>query len=430
MAVIAGVGAGSASAQAAQPWGPANPFYAASPLPYQAPPFDKIHDADFAPAIEAGMAEQRREIEAIANDPAPPTFENTFVAMERSGRLFSRVMAVFNGVTGANINPTLQAVQDATAPKLAALQDAIYLNAKLFARVSAIYEKRASLRLDPESQRLVEVVYRQFVHAGANLSDADKTQLKKLNEEESTLQNAFITKLLAATKAGAFATKDQAALQGLSLAQIGAAAEAAKARKVEGYVLPLQNTTQQPDLKSLSDRATRAALFEHSWLRAERGGDNDTRSTVARLAQLRAEKARLLGKPNYAAWALEDQMAKTPEAALRFMDALVPAATAKAQHEAGDIQAVIDAQKGGFTMEPYDWNFYAEQVRKAKFDLDEASIKPYFELNNVLQNGVFYAAHQMYGITFKERHDLPVYQPDVRVFEVSNPDGKTLALFY
>jgi peptidyl-dipeptidase Dcp len=423
----------SGQTQPTQPpaaFGPINPFYAASTLPFQAPPFDRIKDADYQPAIDAGMAEQRREMEVIANNPAPPTFENTLIAMEKSGRLFNRVLPVFNGVTGANINPVLQAVQDAEAPRLAAHQDAIFLNPKLFARVSAIYAQRDPLHLDPESLRLLEVTYRQFIHAGANLSDADKVQLKKLNEEESTLQNTFITKLLAATKEGAFQTLSKTALAGLTPEQIASASEAAKARKVDGYLLPLQNTTQQPDLTTLTDRTTRQALFEHSWNRAERGGPNDTRSTVSRLAQLRAEKAKLLGFPNYAAWTLQDQMAKTPAAALKFMDALVPSATAKARHEAADIQKVIDAQHGSFQLEPADWNFYAEQVRKAKFDLDESQVKPYFELDNVLENGVFYAATQLYGITFKPRHDLPVYHPDVRVFEVLDADGKTLALFF
>jgi peptidyl-dipeptidase Dcp len=405
-------------------FGPANPFYAASPLAYQAPPFDRIKDTDYQPAIEAGMAEQRREMDAIANNPAAPTFENTIVAMEKTGLLFSRAMGVFNGVSGANTNPTLQAVQDAIAPKLAAHQDAIYLNAKLFQRVKAVYDEREKLALDPESKRLVEVDYREFVHAGANLSDADKDKLKKLNEEESTLENDFLTKLLAATKEGAFETKDKAKLAGMTEEQIAGAEAAAKGRKVDGYVIPLQNTTQQPVLSSLTDRGVRQAIFENSWNRAEKGGTNDTRGTI------RAEKAKLLGKPNFASWALEDQMAKTPEAALKFMDALVPASTAKARVEGKDIQDLIDAQKGGFELEPWDWEFYSEQVRKAKYNLDEAEVKPYFELNNVLENGVFYAAHELYGITFKERKDLPVYQPDVRVFEVFDGSGKTLALFY
>jgi peptidyl-dipeptidase Dcp len=419
---------GTGNAQAA--FGPSNPFYAPSTLPFHAPPFDKIKDSDYQPAIEAGITQNLEEIRAIADNPAEPTFENTIVAMEKSGQLVTRVTQIFNGVTGANINPVLQKAQDETAPKLVALQDGIYLNAKLFKRVSDIYEKRHSLNLDPESLRLVEYDYQQFVLAGARLSDADKAELKKLNEEEANLTTAFISKLLAATKDAAYVTKDKTALAGLTDAELAAASDAAKGRKVEGWALPLQNTTQQPDLQSLTNRDTRHALFESSWNRAERGGANDTRATIARLAQLRAQKAKLLGFPNYAAWKLSDQMAKTPEAALKFMDALVPASTAKAEGEGKDIQALIDAQHGGFKLEPGDWNFYAEQVRKAKYDLDESQTKPYFELNNVLHNGVFYAAEKLYGITFKQRMDIPVYNPDVQVYEVFDTDGKPLALWY
>jgi peptidyl-dipeptidase Dcp len=411
-------------------FGPGNPFYASSTLPFQAPPFDKIKDSDYQPAVDAGMAQQISEVEAIANNPAEPTFENTIVAFERSGELLTRAYSAFNCVTGANIDDELQKVQEYEAPRLSAHQDAIYLNPKLFARVKAIYEKRASQPLDPESLRLVEYDYQEFVKAGANLSDGDKAKLKKLNEEDSTLENAFMTKLLAATKAGAYSTTDKSTLAGLSDAQLAAAADAASARKQQGWTIPLQNTTQQPDSADLKVRATRQAIYQNSWNRTERGDANDTRSTIARIAQLRAQKGALLGYPNYAAWNLTDQMAKTPEAAIHFIDALVPAATARANREAADIQALIDAQHGGFTLAPYDWDFYAEQVRKAKYDLDESQIKPYFELDNVLQNGVFYAAHQLYGISFKERHDIPVYQQDVRVFEVSDADGKPLALWY
>jgi peptidyl-dipeptidase Dcp len=417
-------------APASPAFGPANPFYAASTLPFHAPPFDRIHDADYQPAIEAGMAAQLVEMDAIANNPAPATFDNTFAAMEKTGILLARVMHVFSGVSGANTNPTLQTVQREEAPKLAAHQDAIHLDARLFARVKAVYDERATLHLEGEQLRLVEITYQRFVHAGALLSAEDQAKLKQLNEEESTLSNAFGRKLLAATKAGAYTTTDVAALDGLSGAQLASAKEAAAARKADGYVLPLQNTTQQPELTMLKSRESREALFQDSWMRAERGGENDTRGTIARLAQVRAQKAQLLGFPTYAAWKLEDQMAKTPEAAIHFMNALVPAATAKALGEAADIQSLIDTQNGGFKLQPWDWNFYAEQVRKAKFDLDEDAIKPYFELNNVLQNGVFYAAHQLYGISFKERKDIPVYQPDVRVFEVFDSNDKPLALFY
>jgi peptidyl-dipeptidase Dcp len=422
----------SALAQAAQApaFGPSNPFYAASTLPFEAPPFDKIKDADYQPAIEAGMEQQLEEIRAIANNPAPPTFDNTLVAMEKTGQLLQRASAAFDAVTGANTNPALQKAEEALAPKLAAHYDAIYLDPKLFARVKTVQDQRESFHLDPESARLLDIVYKKFIHAGANLSDADKAKLKKLNEEESTLSNAFKNKLLAATRDAAFVTTDKATLAGLSDAEISAAAQAARSRSKQGYVIPLQNTTQQPSLTSLTDRATRQSLFEDSWTRAERGGDNDTRATIARLAQLRTEKAKLLGFPNYAAWKLENQMARTPEAALKFMDDLVPPATANAESEAKEIQSVINSQRAGFQLQPWDWNFYAEQVRKAKYDLNESQVRPYFELNNVLQNGVFYAANQLYGLTFKERHDIPVYQPDVRVFEVSDADGKPLALFY
>ncbi len=411
-------------------FGSSNPFFAASTLPFHAPPFDKIKDEDYQPAIEAGMAQQQAEVQAIADNPGAPTFENTLVALEKSGQLLDRAMAAFSGVTGANTNDTLQKVRSIEAPKLAAHRDFIFLNSKLFARVDAIYNQRASLKLDKESLRLVERYHDEFVHAGANLSEADKTELRKLNEEISSLSNAFAEKLLAANKAGAFVTTDKAALAGFSDARVAAAAEAAKNRKVDGFVIPLQNTTQQPDFVHLSDRATRQAIFEHSWNRAEHGDANDTRDTLAHIAQLRAQKAKLLGYPSFAAWKLEDQMAKNPETALKFMDAIVPAATGKAAREAKDIQDVIDADKGGFQLQPWDWEFYAEKVRKARYDLDDEQVKPYFELNNVLQNGVFYAANQLYGLTFKERHDIPVYQPDVRVFEVFDANGQHLALFY
>jgi peptidyl-dipeptidase Dcp len=413
-----------------------NPFFSASTLPFQAPPFDKIKDADYQPAIDEGMKQQLAEIEKIANNPEAPTFENTYVAMEKSGVMLNRVMSVFSAITGANTNDALQKVQETEAPKLAAHHDAIYLDSKLFQRVETIYNQRDTLKLDPESARLVEVIYKNFVHAGAKLSAADKARLKDLNKEESTLDTAFTNKLLAATKDAAPVFDDKAKLAGLSDAGLAAAAQAAKDRKLDGkYVLSLQNTTQQPELRDLSDRDTRQALFEASWNRAEKGDANDTRKTIERLAQIRAEQAKLIGFPNYAAWKLDDQMAKTPETVMSFRDKLAPAAVARAKREAADIQAQIDKDQAalkqpGFTLAPWDWNRYAEEVRKAKYDLDENQIKPYFELDNVLQNGVFYAANQLYGLTFKERHDIPVYQPDVRVFEVFDKDGTSMALFY
>jgi peptidyl-dipeptidase Dcp len=415
---------------AAAEFGPANPFYAPSTLPFHAPPFDKIKDEDYQPAIEAGMAQSLAEIGRIAENSAPPTFDNTFVAMEKSGQLLDRASYAFNGVSESNTNPTLQNAKTALAPQRAAYEDAVHLNKKLFERIAAVYERRDTLKLDPESRRLVEITYDQFVHSGAKLSDPDKESLKKLNEKLSMLSNDFSRKVLDATTAGAYSTTDAAMLAGLGEAQLAAAAMAAKDRKIEGFVIALQNTTQQPVLASLSARATREAVFNDSWNRTERGDANDTRSIVSELAHLRAERAKLLGYPNHAAWKLEDQMAKTPQAALDFMNALAPIATAKATREAADIQSKIDAQKGGFTLQPWDWDFYSEQVRKATYDLNDADVKPYFELNSVLENGLFYAATQLYGIRFKERKDIPVYHPDVRVFEVTDVDGRPLALFY
>jgi peptidyl-dipeptidase Dcp len=411
-------------------FGPSNPFYAESSLPFHAPPFDKIKDADYRPAIEAGMAQQLAEVHAIAANRAAPTFENTFVPLEKSGRLIERALQAFAGVTGANTNPYLQNVKTALAPKLAAHRDAIFLNAQLFARISAIHARLDTGGFDAEQKRLIEVTYDEFVHAGAGLSSSEKERLKKMNAEESTLSDTFSKKLLAANTAGAYSTAAAAALAGLSEAQLAAAAEAARARHVQGYLVPLQNTTQQPLLVSLTSRATRNTIFDNSWNRTEHGDANDTRSIVSRLAHLRAERASLLGFANHAAWQLKDQMAKTPQNALDFLNTLVPLATARAAREGNDIQAVIDAQHGGFTLEAWDWDFYADQVRKAKYDLDDAEVKPYFEINNVLENGVFYAANQLYGITFKERKDIPVYQSDVRVFDVIDADGRPLALFY
>ena len=408
-----------------------NPFFTQSTLPFQAPPFDKIRDDDFKPALEEGIKLQRLEVEKIADNPAPATFENTLVALERSGQLLTRVNLVFNGLSSANTDPTLQKLQEEMAPKLAALQDAIFLNAKLFKRVEAIYE--SAPRSSSTRSRCVSssIYHQQFVHAGAKLSDADKATLKQLNERDAALSAKFVNQLLAGTKAGALVAGDKAELAGFGPGELDAAAQAAKARGLEGkWLIPLQNTTQQPALSSLTDRATRERLFRASWLRTERGDANDTRATISELAMLRAEKAKLLGFPSYAAWRLEDQMAKTPAAVEEFLGKLVPPATANARGEAARIQELIDQQHGGFTLEPWDWEFYADQVRKAKYDLDEAQLKPYFELNRVLTDGVFYAAHELYGLTFKERHDIPVYNPDVRVFEVFNKDGSPLALFY
>jgi peptidyl-dipeptidase Dcp len=419
-------------AQAGQPADAStNPFMAVSPLPFQAPAFDTITDADYLPAFEEGMRQQLAEIAQITANPQPATFDNTLLPMEKSGAMLSRVSRVFFSVVQADTNPERQKIQEAVVPKLAAHRDAIYLDAKLFERVKAVYEARASAGLDAEQLRVVEETYKGFVKAGAQLGDTDKETLKQYNAEEATLANDFHNKLVAATAAGAVVVDDKARLAGLSDGDVASAEEDAKGRKLEGkWLLDLQNTTQQPVLASLQDRVVRAKVLDASETRTERGDGNDTRAIIQRLAQLRAAKAKLLGFPNYAAYNLTDQMAQTPANALKLLTDTVPAATAKARGELAEIQQVIDTQKGDFKATAADWDFYAEQVRKARYDLDEAQIKPYFELDNVLRNGVFFAATQLYGITFKERSDLPVYHPDVRVFEVTDADGQPLALFY
>ncbi len=408
-----------------------NPFAAQSALPFQAPPFDRIKDSDYQPAIEAGMKEQIGEIEAIANQTTPATFDNTIVPMERSGGLLTRVSKAFNAVTGANTDSTLQRIQEQEAPKLAAHSDAIFLNGKLFQRVKGIYDNRATAGFNPEQNFLVDLYYKNFIRAGAQLSEADKTRLRSLNQEEAKLSTDFQNKLLAATKAGALVVDNVADLDGMSPGEIAATADAAKSRGLTGkWVIPLQNTTQHPAQTSLKNRAVRQRLFIASTTRTEHGDSSDTRATITRLAQLRADKAKLLGFSTYSDYALDNQMSKTPSQALKLLTDMVPAATDKARSEASQMQALIDKQGGGFKLAPWDWQYYSEQVRKAQYDLDESQLKPYFELNNVLQNGVFFAANKLYGLTFKERKDIPTYHPDVRVFEVTDADGKPLALFY
>ncbi len=408
-----------------------NPFFVESALPYQAPRFDLIRNAHYQPALEEGMRQQLAEIDAIAKQTQPPTFDNTIVAMERSGALLNRASKAFFGVVAANTNDTLQKVQEIIAPKIAAHNDAIYLNDQLFQRVKSIYDRRTSSDFSPEQNALVERYNRDFVRAGARLSEADKVRMRALNQELSRLATDFTSKLLAGTKAGALVVDNASDLEGLSSDEIQTAAQAAKDRGLAGkWVLPLRNTTQQPAQAKLKNRAVRQRLFELSSTRTERGDTNDTRATIRRMAELRAEKAKLLGYPNWAAYALETQGAKNPENAIRLLTDLAPAATARARAEAADMQKLIDTQGGGFKLQPWDWQYYAEQVRKAKYNLDGSQIAPYFELNNVLQNGVFFAANRLYGLTFKERHDIPVYHPDVRVFEVFDPSGQPLALFY
>jgi len=408
-----------------------NPLMHASTLPFQAPDFKKINNSDFEPAFEEGLKEHLAEIDKIANNPEAPTFDNTLVAMEKSGQLLRRVNGVFNMLSGANTDSVLQKLSEAIAPKLAAQQDAVFLNKKLYERIKNLFQKKDELKLDKESARLLEYYNLQFIRAGANLTDENKTKLKKLNEEEAGLGAKYTNQLLAAAKAGGLVVSSKDALKGLSDGAINSAAQNATAAGEKGkWLLSLQNTTQQPALQSLENRDTRQQLFEASWNRAEKGDKNDTRATILRLAEIRADKAGLLGFKNYAAWNLQDQMAKTPEAVQSFLQKLIPAATAKARKEAADLQAVINKENGGFQLQPWDWDHYAEKVRKARYDLDENQVKPYFELFNVLENGVFYAANQLYGLTFKQRKDIPVYQDDMRVYTVLDKDGSELGLFY
>jgi peptidyl-dipeptidase Dcp len=423
-----------------------NPFAEKSSLPFEAPPFDKIRDGDYQPAIEEGMRRQLAEVKRIATNKEPATFENTIVALERTGALLTRVQRVFSAVVQANSDDILQRVQKEEAPKLAEHHDAIYLDAKLFARVKSVYEKRDSL--DAESKRLTERYYRLFVRDGAELSKSDQEKLRSENKELSSLSAEFRSKLLKATKAAALVTDDKGELAGLSDADLAAALEAGRQRMMpDKYVIPLQNTTQQPALASLSKRATREKLFDASITRAEQHDDNDTRATITRIAELRAEKAKLLGYDTWAAYSLDDAMAKTPARAIKLMTDMVPAAVSKAKSEAREMDQLAkkdgikfkpwdlsyyspNARKEGGALQPWDWSYYAEQVRKNRLKIDANEARQYFELDNVLQNGVFFAANQLYGITFKERHDIPVYQRDVRVFEVFDQDGTSLALFY
>lgn len=407
-----------------------NPLSTKSTLVFQAPVFDKIKDSDYEPAIEAGMKKQLEEVRAISENKEPATFENTIVALEKSGVDLTRASKLFFGLTGSATNDTLQAIKARVAPKLTAHGDAITLNDALWQRVKAVYDGRANVGLDPVSNRLVERYYARFVRAGAQLDAAAKEQWKKLNEEESNLGTKFQDNILKARSAAAVIVDKKEELDGLSEEAIAAAADAAKAKGQEGkWLIEIVNTTTQPVLSSLKNRALRERIFKASTSRNS-SGDADNSAIVGRLAQLRAQKAKLLGFANWAAYVMDDQMAKTPEAALKLLAGLAPAAAKNAKAEAVKLQAVIDKQKGGFQLEPWDWDFYSEQVRKAEFDLDEAAMKPYFNFDSVLVNGVFYAAQEMYGLTFKERHDLPVYHPDVRVFDIIDTGNTVIGLFY
>ncbi|WP_204578064.1 peptidyl-dipeptidase Dcp [Citrobacter cronae] len=408
-----------------------NPFLHHSTLPYQAPQFDQIDVQHYRPAFDEGVRQKREEIAAIVQNPQDPDLANTLLALEQSGALLTRVTSVFFAMTAAHTNDELQRLDEAFSAELAGLANDIYLDGALFARVDAVWQRRHTLGLDCESVRLVEVVHQRFVLAGARLNEADKARLKALNTESATLTSQFNQRLLAANKSGALVVDDVRRLDGLSAEEIAVAAEAAKEKGLESrWVIPLLNTTQQPALAVLCDRQTRESLFTRAWTRAENNDANDTRAIIQRLVDIRMRQAKLLGFANYAAWKIADQMAKTPEAALSFMRAIVPAARQRALDEQAEIQKVIDQEQGLFSVRAWDWAFYAEQVRREKYALDEAQLKPYFALDTVLNEGVFWTANQLFGIKFVERFDIPVYHPDVRVWEIFDHDGVGLALFY
>jgi peptidyl-dipeptidase Dcp len=407
-----------------------NPLLTESSLPFRYPPFDRIKTEHFAPAFEQGMAEHRKEIAAIAGNPEAPSFENTIVAMERAGSLLSRTSRVFFGLNGSNTNPEMQKLQREMAPKLAAHSDAITLDPVLFARVSALYDKRDSLGLDSESKRLLWRYHKDFVRAGAKLGDADKDKLKARNAELATLGATFNQNVLKEVDASAVLVDTRGELAGLSEPQIQAAADAAKAAGQEGkFLLRLTNTTGQPPLASIESRVLRERLMKASLARGSRGGEFDTRATASAIAKRRAERALLLGYPNHAAYQLDEQTAGSVAAVNKLLAQLGPPAVANARSEAAAMQKLASGDGSAFELASWDWAYYAEKVRKARYAFDESQLRPYYELDRVLKDGVFFAAEKLYGLRFAERKDLPVYQPSVRVFDVFDKDGSPLALF-
>jgi peptidyl-dipeptidase Dcp len=418
------------AASAAAPLDASNPFAKPSTLPFQYPAFDKIKDEHFLPAFAAGMREHLREIDTIANNAKAPTFDNTIVAMERSGQLLTRVATTFSNLQGANTNDTLDGIDREMSPKLASHNDTIYLNDKLFQRVKTLHAKRASLGLDKESAYLLERYYKDFVRAGANLSAADKDKLKAYNSELATLQTTFSQNTLKERDASALVVDKRADLDGMAPAAIDAAAAEAKKRGMDGkFVLAIVNTTGQPLQAELTNRAVRERLTAASLARGSRGGEFDNTKIVLKLAKLRADKAALLGYPSFAAYSLDDQTAKTTTNVNKLLSELAKPAINNAHKEAAEIQKVIDAGKGGFKADASDWAFYTDKVRAEKYAFDENQLKPYFELDNVFMKGIFFAANKEYGISFKERKDLPVWTPDARVFDVIDSNGKPLAIF-
>lgn len=402
-----------------------NPLVQVSTLPYFAPDFTKIKDEHFQPALEYALQVESEAIEKIANNPEEPTFENTLVEMEKAGELMGRVGNVFYSLTGANTNDDLKKLQEEMSPKFSEHYDNISLNEKLFQRIKKLYHNREDLNLEGEDLRLLEVKYKSFIKAGANLSNDDKTKLKDINSQIATLTNKFGQTLLEATNDAALIITDTAKLAGLTSGERNAI-------KVDGkdeWKIAIQNTTQQPFNQALENREVREELFNKGWHRTDEG-KYSTIGLIKEIVELRTKKAKLLGFPSYAAWNLQDTMVKTTETVDEFYAKLIPATVAAAGKEAVELQKMIASEGGDFELKPWDWNFYAEKVRKEKYDLDENQIKPYFSLKSVLEDGVFYAATQLYGITFKERTDIPVYHPDVLVYELFEKDGSTLGLFY
>lgn len=408
----------------------ANPFMIESELPYGMPPFDRIRNEHFVPAFEPGMAEQMSEILAIASNPEPASFENTIVAMERSGQLLTRTQSVFFNLLSAHTNDEINAIDTEMAPKFSAHSDSIFLNEDLFARVAELYGSRDSLGLDDESVRLIERYYTDFKLAGAQLSADQKARLREINSELAELQTAFNQNVLNEVNDSAIVVDTREELAGLSDSQIESAAAEAESRDLDGkFVLPLQNTTQQPALESLENRAFRQRIQETSAARGSRGNEYDNRALLTSILTLRAERAALLGYESHAAFVLEDETAPDVAAVNDMLGRLGPRAYENARKEAADLQALInETEEEPFELAAWDWLYYTEKLRAQRYDIDANKLKPYFELNRVLEDGVFYCAEQLYGVTFEERPELPVYQEDVRVFEVFF-DGEAAGLF-
>lgn len=406
-----------------------NPFFSASQLDFSYPPFDKISTQHYLPAFERGMAEELDEIAVIANQGAGATFENTIVAMEKTGQLLNRVSRVFSSLTSAHTNDDMEAIRSELAPRLAAHKDKILLNHTLFERIQRIHSQRKELTIDVESERLIEEYYRNFIRAGALLSETDKERLRVNNAETARLQTAFSQNVLKEVNSMAIVIDSREELLGSSDSAIKAAAEEARDRNLQGkYVIPLLNTSGQPALSFLENRPLRERIHKASLSRGSHGGEFDNREILTRVVKLRAQRAQLLGYKTHADYVLDDQTARTVDAVNQRLSELTPPAVANANREAEALQETIKLEGDDFELASWDWDFYSEKVRRARYDYDESQLRPYFELNSVLRNGVFYAASQLYGLSFTERTDLPVYQEDVRVFEVEDTDGTVLAL--